>query len=194
MKAPWRVAVHEAGHATIAHVLHRPVSSVWVSAKGPGRGMTKSDPTRLTTADPWPVRLQRGTQEIAVYLVGDIAGSRLAAAAPQPTGWRQETDVDNEMARDLAQWLQPDPTQAERLVAECRQWAEQLVVAYRDQIEIVARALVKRGRISGDDLSSLIGPIGDFDAPPFPATATFREGRRAAEVQPTEGPSAETGG
>jgi hypothetical protein len=129
------LAYHEAGHAIVALALGYRCYSVAIENGG-----------KAVCDEP-------AEHALALLIASFIAESRWRG---EDDIWRDE--VDRVRAADLALWIaRGDIDTASALLSTVTAQAKARVEEHWPQIEIIANALAEKGRLTGEEISTLIG-------------------------------------
>lgn len=162
----WAVAVHEAGHAVAFHHLAKDDLRIWfttVEQHGRTGGMVA--PTSLT--DDWIFGRSKLLAQIQISLASRVAETLILGEATnghagdgQAATARAEQMVRNGLVKGQIGIYSEDHDSwrilVENVLAEALNLTDQLLDRKRDQIEAVARLLVEKGTVPGDEIHSLI--------------------------------------
>lgn len=150
---------HEAGHAVVARALGSVVEEVGVESAS--AGMTASDGVGGLDGHTARMFTTNMENELVVFLAGLKAQYTLLYGRV-PTADEQERECDGDIANITfyAKAIVADSGRdlLEVLTTATRR-ARDLVLDHRRQIDKVARALTRQGRLPEGDLDSLLGPM-----------------------------------
>ena len=140
----YRAAVHESGHAVLALLLGLRVNTVWVVGEAGGGGCEVSE-SREFDADAF--------ERLAIATWGGNVAEEIVFGQGRPI----DNTSDEEDLLELAGIVHPgDPHRQRAFLDRTRAQAMRRVAQYRATIERLAGLLVRRGRLSGDQVQSML--------------------------------------
>jgi DNA polymerase III delta prime subunit len=180
--ADWRIAVHEAGHAVVAHLLSR--SRVLRISMGPAGGLTERtlcdwEGVEADFADHLATLLAgRAAERVVLGSVSGGSGGAAHSDLAQATRLAMQIETRLGLGGLGPVWVEEtgyrDPDLYPRIrarieAAEAR--AASLIAAHREGLIDLARALLDERELSGDRLEGLLVALDAPDAPAARALA-----------------------
>jgi ATP-dependent Zn protease len=154
------VAHHEAAHAVVAVVLDVPLDEVTIVPSGDAAGSTTHpSPLMVDDPDPYPTR-----SSLAKLVKAMATGQYAGRAADRRRGCEEERKyaADDENAWELlCNYVRVRGATNEaynRLVQRLRREADRLVAAHWPQVEALARVLLERKTMSGEEVLAVVAP------------------------------------
>lgn len=145
-------AYHEAGHAVVAFFNRFRIDFATIRRSGDAEGMVMLKPGRLDLDSATPVMRQKVERWIIVTLAGDIAQRKFA-----PRSSRQwQTTSDRAAAADLALSVCGSGESATAYLAWLQIVTRDIVDGRWPMIDRVARELLAKETISGDEVRAAI--------------------------------------
>lgn len=157
-----RVAVHEGAHAIVARALGMPLVEVAIGDAGAGH--TRSDVDR---APGW----WTPTETAAVIMAGALAERRWCPS----TDLAGSDDDENDLLRLMELEDPPD-------IRYARELAAGILDDNRDDHGLVVDALIRRRRLSGEDVTALLGPA--YGVTPHTAVRASEAREQGKDVPP----------
>jgi len=168
----WAIAIHEAGHAVVAAYYGLPFTSVRVQARGGGWLQLNRKKLEPLLRGPFCVPRRAG-QVIVMGYSGYAAELKVSPSAPrssaepdeeQNAGWLWETTrCERWFDRTTRRFRPPTEAELERMVTlrahRLRRVAHRLVGRVFPAIELVAKALLERERLTGSEVAAIVGAL-----------------------------------
>lgn len=176
------VAVHEASHAVVAHLMmrHKKIDLATIERRGSIGGMVKP----ITMEDRFTMWKSEYEAEIMTF-IASLAGERMFFEADNSSGVSNDLRVATQIVASMegvygmgdgitswlglpqqTAWQTPDPTEkvighmhdrVERRLKDLYQQTWDLLDSHRDRVLAVAAALEERKTISGDEVAAIMG-------------------------------------
>jgi hypothetical protein len=186
----WPIAIHEAGHAVVAVYYELPFTSVRIQPKG--AGWLQLNRKKLEPLLRGPSRASRYASKVIVMgYAGYIAELKVSPYAPrssakpdeeQNAGWLWETTLcKRRFDRTTGSYRRPTEAEIERVVTlrahRLLLIAHRLVRRLFPVIELVAKALIEKKRLTGGQVGAIAGPTVAHER-----TTSCPHGQRGTEL------------
>ena len=145
------IAHHEAAHAIAVICAGRDIDSVEVDDRAAGKCFYRRGPAGETTEQ----RLRWVAREMKIVAAGQDGQKWVDPHTMFRSCSDDRSDLEN--LRSMAEILTGDRAQAEELLEDSRREARALIDEFWPFVQRIAKALNKRGRLTGDDVWWLLG-------------------------------------
>ena len=164
-------AIHEAGHAVVAHLLGLTVSQVEVIGNGEDFGSCHT--LRLPSGE--AIAREHALEDALLVACAGAVAECIASGARE---WDEDSH-DLERAVHLALQLTGDCEKAHDLILRTRRRVRRALMRHWNAVETLAETLVRDGRVGSAEVSRIVK-----DYPP--ARSTVRRRRNPAQAVPAE--------
>ncbi|KIZ43352.1 MULTISPECIES: hypothetical protein [Rhodopseudomonas] len=143
----WAAAVHEAGHAVVAHALGRVTTSVQIDDSGGGFTIRDAEHSLPLVAEKI---LPIVPDNVTILFGGQIAEMQVFGRVIS-----RNIKTDNFQIEELLAFILDDRDRL-HVRENCREWAAHILRHQQDGLDRLARLLCKRGSMAQDEILEIL--------------------------------------